>query len=257
MVLVLAMAIALLGGALMTVGRLYIATRGRHTALVGCFPRSIRGDTLMTHTHHRPRMCFLAASLAASLSFASVGAAHGAGVNTVCNSSGKCATVTCDGSLTCINDVCSCNGKTIDMGKAPNVGPCPGEQTAVHKNGGGKVSTKASVEATVFVSADSAVCQQAKVSGPVRLQQGSFVNGARVSGQTTLTASIITGAAVISDSTLENTTITGSPNVSRSQLSGSTVTGDAKIDNSKLVDTIITGNASVIGRTLQDQVLTQ
>jgi len=217
--------------------------------------------TYMTHVHHNPRIRFLAASLAGALAFASIGAAR-AGTNTVCTSNGRCATVECNGSLTCVNDVCTCNGKPINMGgknaSTPDAGPCPSEQTAVHKNGGGKVSTRASVDASVFVSADSAVCGQSKVSGPVRLQQGSFVNGgARVSGKSTLTASIITGAAVISDSTLDNTTITGNANVSRSQIKGSTLTGDAKIDNSKIIDTTITGDASVIGRTLQDQTLTE
>jgi hypothetical protein len=210
----------------------------------------------MAH-HRRPRIRFLAACLAGTLAFASVGAARAANTSQVCTGS-QCVTVTCDGSLICNNNVCTCNGKPINTGNAStSSGPCYGEQTVVHRNGGGKVSTKASVEAAVYVSADSAVCGQAVVKAPVRLLQGSIVNAARVSGQTTITASTVTGSASVSDSTLERAVLTGSVNVSRSQIVGSTLNGDSKVDNSKIIDSVINGSASIVGRTVQGQVLTE
>jgi hypothetical protein len=221
------------------------------------FPRSIRGETLMAHPRRSPRNHFLAGCLGGILVFAGIGAAQAQGnTSQVCTGT-SCVTVTCDGSLICNNNVCTCNGKPINTGNASSSGPCNGEQTVVHKNGGGKVSTKAMVDAGVFVSMDSAVCGQAVVKAPVRLLMGSVVNASRVSGQTTLTASTTNGSATITDSTLDRSVLTGGMNVSKSQITGSTLTGSSKIDNSKVIDSVITGSSSIVGRTVQDQVLTQ
>jgi hypothetical protein len=239
---------------------LYIPACGLHICASGrYFLRSIRGGTLMAHAHRRPRIRSFAAVLAGILAFASAGAAFAQSQSTVCTGNGQCTTVTCDGSLICNNNVCTCNGKPINTGSASSTssGPCYGEQTVAHKNGGGKVSTKAMVDEGVFVSADSAVCGQAVVKAPVRLLMGSVVNASRVSGQSTLTASTVNGSATITDSTLDRAVLTGGMNVTKSQITGSTLTGSSKIDNAKVIDSVITGTSNIVGRTVQSQVLTQ
>jgi hypothetical protein len=254
-------AITLAGAAPATARPLYIPTRERHISLSGrYFLRSIRGGTLMAHAHRRPRIRSFAAFLAGILTLASAGAALAQSQSTICTGNGQCTTVTCDGSLICANNACTCNGKPINTGNASSTssgGPCYGEQTVVHKNGGGKVSTKAMVDAGVFVSMDSAVCGQAVVKAPVRLLMGSVVNASRLSGQTTLTASTVNGSASIVDSTLDGSVLTGGINVTKSQISGSTLNGSSKIDNAKVIDSVITGSTSIVGRTVQNQVLTQ
>lgn len=97
--------------------------------------------------------------------------------NTVC-SNGEC--VTCDGPISCTNGACTCHGAPVGPGNGTlfQQRACGGEPTTPHPNGGGAVSTKASVAPSVFVSTNSAVCGRAIVTGATRLQSGSVVNGA-------------------------------------------------------------------------------
>ena len=98
-----------------------------------------------------------------------------AAANTVCTN-GQC--VTCDGPISCSNGSCICNGVPVTGGNARlQQGPCGGQETVIHGNGSGRVATTASVEASVYVSRDSAVCGRAVVSGQTRLIDRSVVNG--------------------------------------------------------------------------------
>src|ERR1700681_243680 len=117
---------------------------------------------------------------------------------TVCTN-GVC--FTCDGSSVCINGSCTCNGVPVGGANTQiQQGPCGGQPTAIHRNGGGTVATAAAVDASVYVSGDSAVCGSAAVSGSTRLLHGSVVNGqSKVSGQSSLDHSTVNGAATVSD----------------------------------------------------------
>jgi len=156
--------------------------------------------------------------------------------NTVCNN-GVC--VSCDGPLTCINSACTCNGVPVGGGSAVQPGRCSGEATLAHPNGGGAVSTTASVAASVFVSQDSTVCGRARVTGASRLLAGSLVSG----------------ASLVSDSTLEHSIVNGSARVTQSRLTNSTLNGAAAVSQSDIVNSIVNGRASVIGRTLRNSII--
>jgi hypothetical protein len=161
------------------------------------------------------------------------------GASKVCTN-GQC--VSCEGGISCVNNACTCNGVSVDGKKeaAAPEGPCGREATVVHGNGGGKVSTTASVAASVFVSSDSAVCGRAQVSGPTRLLAGSVVNGtARVSGRSTLTGSVVNGTT----------------QVTKSELTNSTLNGGATVSNSVIANSVLNGNAPVVGQRLQNSVI--
>jgi hypothetical protein len=194
------------------------------------------------------------ARLAMALALAGTFSGVADAANTVCNN-GQC--VSCDGSLICVNNACTCNGAPVGSTNAqPASGPCGSEPTVVHDNGGGRVSVSASVDASVYVSGDSAVCGRAVVSGPVRLNAGSAVNGtAHVGGSSTLTRSTINGTASVQDSTLDRSAINGSAKVVRSQLARSTVNGNGSVTDSNLTSVVVNGNASIANRTVQNSVL--
>src|SRR5262249_17547157 len=125
---------------------------------------------------------------------------------TIC-SNGQC--FTCDGSASCVNGVCTCNGMRVQGGNlSVRAAACGGQPTAPHSNGGGVVAMTAKVEASVFVSNNSTVCGNASVSGSTRMVNGSLVNGSSsVSGQSVLDASTVNGATKVSNSSLINSTL--------------------------------------------------
>ena len=175
------------------------------------------------------------------------------GANTVCTD-GRC--ITCDGPISCNNAVCTCNGVPVEGRRGDTRGPCGSEPTIVHGNGGGRVSTTASVAPSVFVSADSAVCGHAELSGPARLLAGSVVNGtARVSGRSTLRSSSINGAAQVTQSELTNSTLNGAAQVTESRLSNSTINGSGAVSNSEIVNSVLNGNGSVVGQQLHNSII--
>jgi hypothetical protein len=155
---------------------------------------------------------------------------------TVCTN-GVC--FTCAGSSVCFNGSCSCNGAHVSGANIQvQQRPCGGQPTAIHRNGGGTVATDAVVDASVYMSGDSAVCGNAVVSGLTRLLNGSVVNGpSNVSDQSSLDHSTVNGAATVSDSTLSQSIVSGSAKVSRSQVVSSTLNGRPVV-----TDSIVTGS---------------
>jgi hypothetical protein len=189
------------------------------------------------------------AGLAAAVTLAT--AAHAA--NTTCIN-GRC--FSCEGVMVCTNSQCLCNGAPIEGSGAPaRQGPCGDAEVAPHPNGGGAVATSASVDPAAYVSADSAVCGTAAVSGPARLTGSSLNGSSRVSGRSVIEASSINGAARVSDSSIIRSSLNGSGQVTRSQVTNSTVNGAPRIEDSNVANSVINGNAAVVGRTVSDAVL--
>ena len=157
--------------------------------------------------------------------FAILVIAGNAEAGTICTN-GVC--FTCDGSSICVNGNCTCNG--VPAGRVParvRQGPCGDQSIIVHRNGGGTIATSATVAASVYVSADSAVCGKAVVSGLTRLINGSVVNGrANVSGQSSLDRSTVNGSSTVSESVLSGTILNGDARVSRSEVVSSTSTAN-------------------------------
>jgi hypothetical protein len=177
-----------------------------------------------------------------------IGAAH---AGTVCVN-GSC--FSCEGSAVCINERCTCNGVAAEEGK--HRGPCPGQETVTHPNGGGKVAATASVSDSVYVSTDSAICGYAIVSGPTRLLKGSIVNGnANISGRSTLDGSTVNGSAAVLDSSVGQSALNGSASVSHSEILSSTINGSARVENSRVTSSVLNGSANVVGRQIEGAVL--
>jgi hypothetical protein len=182
-------------------------------------------------------------------------AGSAAAANSVCTN-GQC--VTCDGPISCTNGACTCNGVRVTGGGNASVpqGPCGAQETVIHENGGGTVASTASVEASVYVSRDSAICGRANVSGPTRILNGSVVNGhANLSGRSTLISSTVNGGSTVSDSAVTRSTVNGNARVSRSRLVDSTVNGHPVLEDSTVTGSVVNGNASLVGRQIQRTVL--
>lgn len=166
------------------------------------------------------------------------GAAHAA--NTSCTN-GVC--VTCEGTLLCVNGACTCNGTPVGASNAPAVRPrgglCGNEPTVAHPNGGGTVSTSATVAPSVFVSSDSAVCGGSSITGATRVMGGSVVNG----------------ASSVADSTLQHAVLNGAVRVTGSRVTNSTLNGTASAVNAEVVNSVLNGTASVSGRRVQNAVI--
>jgi hypothetical protein len=176
-----------------------------------------------------------------------------AAANVVCTN-GQCAT--CDGPSSCSNGTCVCN-RVLVTGRNTQFqqGPCGGQVTMIHDNGGGRVASTASVDQSVYVSRDSAVCGRAIVFGSTRLINGSVVNGqADVHGHSTLTGSTVNGGTV-SDSAITQSTLNGNARVLRSELAHSTLNGTPVVEDSTVVGSVLNGSASVVGRRVQGMVL--
>ncbi len=173
---------------------------------------------------------------------------------TVCND-GQC--FSCEGSAVCINGDCTCNGAPLSQRNARvDQEPCIGQLTAVHRNGGGKKSVKATVEPSVFVSEDSAVCGEAIVSGLTEIKNGSLVNGrAHISDSSSINHSTVNGDSIVSQSLLSESTVNGNARVSHSKVVESTLNGQAVVTDSDVKRSIINGHTSVVGRTIQGSVL--
>jgi hypothetical protein len=186
--------------------------------------------------------------------FAVLVIAGNAEAGTICTN-GAC--FTCDGSSVCVNGNCSCNGVPAGrLPKLPPQGPCGDQSIVVHRNGGGTIATTATVAASVYVSADSAICGKAVVSGLTRLINGSVVNGrANVSGQSSLDRSTVNGNSTVSESVLSGSIVNGDARVSRSEVVSSTLNGQPVVTDAHVTSSVINGRASVIGRTVQGSVL--
>jgi hypothetical protein len=171
-------------------------------------------------------------------------------------------TISCDGSLSCNNNKCTCNGVPVgEMGG--NSGPCSGE-TVIHENGGGHKAKTASVEESVYISQDSAVCDNAVVSGKSEVENSvisgnaqiydskvsdrSTVNGVAKVLNSTLTNSHISGGSVVDSSTVAGSVLNGSSYVNKSKVAGSVLNGSAKAIDAQLAGSVLNGNATVISR---------
>ena len=145
----------------------------------------------------------------------------------------------------------SANGGTITDNRRTNgnngpvtqglQGPCIGQKTIIHENGGGKVATTASVAPSVYVSADRAVCGRAVVSGPTRLTNSVVNDAANISGQSTLTGATMNGTSAVSDSTVSQSVLNGGSKVSRSQVMSSTLNGQAAVENASVTGSVLNG----------------
>lgn len=180
----------------------------------------------------------------------------GAEAGTLCHN-GRC--FSCEGSATCTNAGCTCNGAPIRPDKLfPQNGPCGEEETRVHENGGGRVAITASVERSVHVSSDSVVCGRAIVTGETRLLNASVVNDrVSISGETTLDGAVVNGSTSVADSWITNSTVNGNVKVSHSQIESSTINGDAIVERSTVGESVINGSARLIGRQIHGAVLIQ
>jgi hypothetical protein len=177
-----------------------------------------------------------------------------AAANTVCTNN-QC--ITCDGPIACVNGSCTCNGVPVVATDAPaQQGPCAGQETVAHSNGGGRVAVTAAVEPSVYVSSDSTICGSAVVSGPTRLIERSQVNGrANISGKSILNSSTVNGTATVLDSSLRGATVNGNARVSRSEIVDSTLNGRPIVDSSTVTNSTVNGNASIVGRRIEGTVL--
>ena len=162
----------------------------------------------------------------------------------------------CDGSATCVNGICKCKGVAVEgRGSQVQREPCAGQETVIHANGGGKVATTASVDASVYVSGNSAVCGKAVVSGPARLE-GSIVNGsANVSGRTTLENSTVDGSATATNSSISRSTLNGSAKVSNSEVVDSTLNGSVTVEWSKVARSSLNGHTALIRQKIDGEAL--
>lgn len=144
---------------------------------------------------------------------------------------------------------------TLGAKAAPQQGACGDQETVLHANGGGKVATTATVDASVFVSRDSAVCGRAIVTGPVRLVNGSVVNGrAAVSGRSTLDGSVVNGQARVLNASITESTLNDAQ-ITDSRVSDSTINGRANVQRSTVNDSVVNGNTAIIDRKLDGLVL--
>ena len=204
----------------------------------------------------RPFIHMVRAARALMLAGAVLSALHAvAHANTVCNN-GQC--ITCDGPIVCVNSACTCNGVPVTGGGNATVQPqgrCGGEPTIAHPNGGGTISTNASVAPSVFVSVDSTVCGHATVSGATRLERGSTVNGSARVSDSQLASSTVNGSARVSDSQLTSSTVNSSARVVNARLVNSTANGSASVSDSTLANSVVNGGASITGRQLQNAVI--
>src|SRR5665213_1906804 len=164
--------------------------------------------------------------------------------------------ITCDGAGSCINGKCTCNGVAVDRTNAVRrQGPCGGQEMTVHGNGGGRVATTASVNESVFVSRNSAVCGSASVAGPSRLLNGSTLNGsARVSGRSIIDGSTLNGSPRVVDSSITHSTLNGSASVSNSEIADSTLNGSVVVDYSEIGSSTLNGSVAVRRRRLDHAV---
>ncbi len=165
--------------------------------------------------------------------------------------------VTCDKTAVCINGNCTCNG--VPTGEANALvprRPCGDEPIVVHRNGGGAISTSATVAASVYVSIDSAVCGNAVVSGMTRLINGSVANGrANISGQSSLDRSVVNGDSTVSESRISESTLNGGVRVTGSEVVRSVLNGQAMVTYAHVTSSVLNGRASVTGRTVKDAAL--
>lgn len=180
----------------------------------------------------------------------------GVEAGTVCHD-GHC--FSCEGSATCTNAGCTCNGVPVGSEKLyPQHGPCGEQETRVHENGGGRVAITASVESSVHVSSDSVVCGRASVTGETRLLNASVVNDhASISGETTLDAAVVNGSTSVADSRITESTVNGNVKVSRSQIESSTINGSSTVERSTVSQSVINGSVRLIGRQIHGTVLIQ
>ena len=122
-----------------------------------------------------------------------------------------------------------------------NSGPC-GEPSHKHVNGGGTVSNRATVEATAYISADSAVCGSAMIGAGVQILQKSILTGALV----------IRGNSALSD---VNMNANGS--IENSLIEGTIISGTVQISESRVKDCIASGLLNLDSQTLVDQILSK
>jgi len=173
---------------------------------------------------------------------------------TVCVN-GRC--FSCEGSAVCVNGACTCNGVIAGQTTAHSQqGPCADQEVVVHKNGGGKVAITATVSESAFVSPDSSVCGHAVISGPVRLLNGTVVNGnANISGQSTVDQSTINGSAMVAGGSVTRSTLNGSASAVDSEIRNSVLNGSAAVESSRVTASVLNGGAKVVRQNIDGQVL--
>ncbi|MGO9546277.1 MAG: hypothetical protein ACLPPF_15965 [Rhodomicrobium sp.] len=193
--------------------------------------------------------------------FASVARAGTNCVNGTCYS--------CDGTLSCLDGVCTCNGAPIQGGNIPDANGAPvqgGDNSsastacgvgaaAPHPNGGGVVAVTATVEKTVYVSKSSAVCGNATVAGQVRLLSSIVRENSTVAGESVLESTMVSGNATVESSSIKNSLLSGNVTVTGSTIANSTLNGSATAVNAKVSNSILDGNANVVDRTVNAAIL--
>jgi hypothetical protein len=190
-----------------------------------------------------------AACLVAS-SHASIARAGTNCVNGVC--------YTCDGTLSCTNGACTCNGAPIEGSDPSGVnGPCGETPVAAHSNGGGLVAKTASVEPGVYVSSSSVVCGNAAITGPVRLLNSTISENSRVSGQSLIENCVIGGNSTVSDSSITNSQLSGDVHVSGSTVTNSSLEDAATAENAKVRNSILSGTAKVTNRSIEAAIVSE
>ena len=109
---------------------------------------------------------------------------------------------------------------------------------AQHSNGGGWVSSKASVASTVYVGPD-AVVNGGTISGKARIEDFAVVNGGTISGNAVVRGrALVTAGTIGDDAVLEDD----------AWLVSGSITGKAKVGAlSIIVNTTVTDNAQVYG----------
>ena len=107
-----------------------------------------------------------------------------------------------------------------------------------HSNGGGLVSSKAKVDASVYVGPD-AVVNSGTISGNVRIEDFAVVNGGTISGNATVRGrALVTAGTISDDAVLEED----------AWLVSGTISGHAKVGAiSIIVNTTVTDYAQVYG----------
>lgn len=128
------------------------------------------------------------------------------------------------------------NGKP--EGYEPNAWKPASTSGAKHANGGGWVSTKANVAATVYVGPD-AVVNGGTISGNARIEDFAVVNGGTISGK-----AVVRGRALVTAGTISDNAVLEDD----AWLVSGSITGHAKVGAlSIIVNTTVTDDAQVQG----------
>lgn len=191
-----------------------------------------------------------------------------ANANSSINISGK-NVISCRGSLSCINNKCTCDGVAMNAIEELS-SPCSGE-TVIYKNGGGHKAVTAFVDTSVYLSEDSAVCDNAFVtgeseirssviSGDAQVYDSKILSRSSVKGvvkviRSTVTASNINDGAIVDSSEVVRSILNASSFIYKSKVNRSILNSNSIAIEAQVLGSILNGKATAINRDSVSEVL--